>query len=82
MVKQMYYYIGDKNFSKGLSNYFNEFHWNNTEFEDFINKMVEAAGDKYNDLKELCDNWIKKQDLMKFLWMFKVIQIIIKFQNL
>ena len=60
MVKQMYYYIGDKNFSKGLSNYFNEFHWNNTEFEDFINKMVEAAGDKYNDLKELCDNWIKK----------------------
>jgi len=63
MVKQMYYYIGDKNFSKGLSNYFNEFHWNNTVFEDFINKMVEAAGDKYNDLKELCDNWIKKAGL-------------------
>ena len=63
MVKQMYYYIGDKNFSKGLSNYFNEFHWNNTEFEDFINKMVESAGEKFKNLEELCHNWIQKAGL-------------------
>ena len=63
MVKQMYYYIGDENFSKGLSNYFNEFHWNNTVFEDFINKMVQSAGDKFNDLENLCHNWIKKAGL-------------------
>ena len=63
MVKQMYYYIGDENFSKGLSKYFNEFHWNNTEFEDFINKMVEAAGEKYSNLKDLCHNWIQKAGL-------------------
>ena len=63
MVKQMYYYIGDENFSKGLSSYFNEFHWNNTVFEDFINKMVQSAGEKFNDLANLCHNWIKKAGL-------------------
>ena len=63
MVKQMYYYIGEKNFSKGLSNYFNEFHWGNTEFEDFINKMVEASGEEFKDLGDLCHNWIQKAGL-------------------
>ena len=63
MVKQMYYYIGDENFSKGLANYFNEFHWNNTVFEDFITKMVQTAGDKFNNLEDLCHNWIQKAGL-------------------
>ena len=63
MVKQMYYYIGDENFSKGLSLYFNQYHWNNTVFEDFIGKMVEAAGDKFNNLNDLCFNWIQKAGL-------------------
>ena len=63
MVKQMYYYIGDENFSKGLSLYFNQYHWNNTVFEDFIDKMVEASGDKFNNLKDLCFNWIQKAGL-------------------
>ena len=63
MVKQMYYYIGDENFSKGLSLYFNKYHWNNTVFEDFIDKMAEAAGDKFSKLKDLCFNWIQKAGL-------------------
>ena len=63
MVKQMYYYIGDENFSKGLSKYFSEFHWNNTEFDDFINIMVEVSGEKFKDLKNLCHNWIQKAGL-------------------
>ena len=63
MVKQMYYYIGDENFSKGLSLYFNQYHWNNTVFEDFIDKMVEASGDKFNNLNELSFNWIQKAGL-------------------
>ena len=63
MVKQMYYYIGDDNFSKGLAKYFNEFHWSNTEFEDFINKMVEASGEKFKNLENLCYNWIQKAGL-------------------
>ena len=63
MVKQMYYYIGNDNFSKGLSKYFNQYHWNNTVFEDFINKMVEAAGDEFKNLKDLCHNWIQKAGL-------------------
>jgi aminopeptidase N len=63
MVKQMYYYIGDENFSKGLASYFNEYHWKNTEFEDFINKMVEAAGDQFKNLKDLCHSWIQMAGL-------------------
>ena len=63
MVKQMYYYIGDENFSKGLSKYFNEFHWNNTEFDDFINKMIEVSGEKFQILKNLSHNWIQKAGL-------------------
>ena len=63
MVKQMYYYIGDENFSKGLSLYFNQYHWDNTVFDDFMNKMIEASGDKFNNLKELSFNWIQKAGL-------------------
>ena len=63
MVKQIYYYLGDDNFSKGLSKYFNEYHWKNTDFEDFINKMIEAAGENFNNLKDLCHNWIQKAGL-------------------
>ena len=42
----MYYYIVDKNFSKGLSNYLNKFFWNIIEIWNFINKIVETTGDK------------------------------------
>ena len=63
MVKQMYYYIEDENFSKGLSLYFNQYHWNNTVFDDFMNKMIEASGDKFNNLKELSFSWIQKAGL-------------------
>lgn len=91
----MYYYIVDKNFSKGLSNYLNKFFWNIIEIWNFINKIVETTGEKYNDLKELCDKCIKEAELnllyficlwkllaynisMKFLWIFKMIHIILK----
>ena len=43
MVKQMYYYIGDEYFSKGLKLYFQKYKWDNTTFDDFIGKMVEVA---------------------------------------
>jgi len=49
----MYYYIVDENFSKGLTLYFSQYHWNNKVFEDFINKMIEAAWDKYSNLQDL-----------------------------
>ena len=53
----------DDNFSKGLSLYFHQYHYYNTVFEDFIDKMIEASGDKFNNLKGLCFNWIQKAGL-------------------
>ena len=63
MVKQMYYYIGDEFFSKGIKLYFQQYKWDNTTFADFIGKMVEVAGDKLSDLGKLCDEWFKKAGL-------------------
>jgi aminopeptidase N len=60
IIKQLYYYLGEENFSKGLSNYFNEYQWKNVEFEDFINKMIQVDGEKYKDLNNLCQSWIQK----------------------
>ena len=63
MVKQMYYYIGDEFFSKGLKLYFQQYKWDNTTFDDFIGKMVEVAGGKLQDLGNLCKEWFKKAGL-------------------
>ena len=61
MIKQMFYYLGEKNFSNGLSQYFNEFKYKNTEFEEFVNKMIEVSGEQFKDLRDLCYNWIQKE---------------------
>ena len=63
MVKQMYYYIGDEYFSKGLKLYFQKYKWDNTTFDDFIGKMVEVAGGQLSDLGKLCQDWFKKAGL-------------------
>ena len=63
MLKQMYYFIGDEIFQKGLKEYFKTYKWSNTSFDDFIGKMVEAAEGKMNNLRELCNSWLKKAGL-------------------
>ena len=63
LVKQMYYFIGDEAFSKGLKSYFKKYAWNNTIFDDFINEMINAAGDKLKNLKDMCHLWLKKAGL-------------------
>ena len=63
LVKQMYYFIGDEAFSKGLKSYFKKYGWNNTVFEDFINEMINAAGDKLKNLKDMCHLWLQKAGL-------------------
>ena len=63
MVKQMYYFIGDEAFSKGLKSYFKKYGWSNTVFDDFINEMIAAAGDKLSNLKDLCNLWLQKAGL-------------------
>ena len=62
IVKQLYYYIGDENFKKGLKKYFEFFGWSNTKFYDFLDKMEEACEGK-KQLKNICDNWLKKAGL-------------------
>ena len=64
ILKQMYYFIGDSNFSKGLKNYFEKYQWSNTVFSDFIHQMIEAVGHNQKfDLNQLCNNWLKKAGL-------------------
>ena len=54
LVKQMYYFIGDEAFSNGLKSYFKKYGWGNTVFDDFINEMINAAGEKLKNLKDMC----------------------------
>ena len=61
IIKQIYYYLGDKNFSIGLAKYFNEFKYKNVEYEDFLNIMTNISECKFKDLRELCFNWIQKE---------------------
>jgi aminopeptidase N len=70
ILKQMYYFIGDQNFSHGLKNYFETYKWSNTVFDDFINKMIHAIN--YNlgnevessvNLKDLTHHWLKQAGL-------------------
>ena len=63
MVKQMYYFIGDEAFNKGLKTYFKKYAWNNTVFDDFINEMIDAAGEKLKNLKDMCHLWLQKAGL-------------------
>ena len=63
IVKQLYYYIGEEAFNKGLRSYFKKYGWGNTVFDDFINEMINSAGDKLNNLKDMCHLWLKKAGL-------------------
>ena len=71
LVKQMLYVIGKENFSNGLKEYFKAYKWQNTSFDDFINKMDEQLkisneqkGIKNEfELKDLCKQWLTKEGL-------------------
>lgn len=67
LLKQMFYFIGQENFSNGLKAYFKKYSWTNTVFDDFVDKMVEAlhqGGKPVNfDLKALSMDWIMKAGL-------------------
>lgn len=67
ILKQMYYFIGDQNFSDGLKTYFENYKWGNTVFDDFINQMIAAISKSQKhsmiNLKGLSNNWLKKAGL-------------------
>ena len=63
-LKQLFYFIGRENFSKGLKSYFKTFSWRNTIFDDFIGKMVEACGHDFKfNLVEISESWLKRAGL-------------------
>lgn len=70
-LKQMFYFIGEENFSNGLKEYFKAYKWGNTTFDDFVGKMVEQINKETNtynsefkfDLKSLCRKWLNEAGL-------------------
>ncbi len=72
LLKQMFYFIGEKNFSKGLNNYFTKYQWSNTVFDNFVDEMVESVKKsedtsdslrKKFDLKSLSKKWLTESGL-------------------
>ena len=60
LLKQLIFIIGTENFSKGLKEYFKCYKYNNTNFDDFINKMSEQIKLKKNnfDIKNVSKKWL------------------------
>ncbi|MFH1325349.1 MAG: aminopeptidase N, partial [archaeon] len=56
VLKQLMFYIGEKNFRKGVRNYFKKYQWQNTELKDFLKCLEEVYKD---DVAKWFDNWIK-----------------------
>jgi aminopeptidase N len=71
LLKQMFYFIQEKNFSEGLYSYFTKFKWNNSVFDNFIDEMADAVSkrddeDKLRksfDLKNLSKKWLTEPGL-------------------
>jgi len=72
LLKQMFYFVGEKNFSKGLNQYFTKYMWSNTVFDNFVDEMVAAVKSseessdslrKQFDLKTLSKKWLSESGL-------------------
>ena len=57
VLKQLSYFVGEKNFQIGLQSYFKNYAYKNTEVDDFISEIAKAA-DK--DLTEWSDLWLNQ----------------------
>ena len=68
-LKQMFFFIGQENFSNGLKEYFKMYKWGNTKFDNFVDKMTEqleknAEKSEFKfDLKALCKKWLTESGL-------------------
>ncbi len=56
VMKQLSFYIGDKNYRKALKNYFEKHAEKNTVLSDFMAEMEQASG---KDLKTWQDRWLQ-----------------------
>jgi aminopeptidase N len=66
LLKQMFYFIGQDNFSNGLKAYFKKYAWTNTVFEDFVGQMAESLnqnGEVKFDLLAVSKAWITQAGL-------------------
>lgn len=55
VLKQLPYYLGEENFRKGVATYLKAHSYGNTELEDFIGALSQAAG---KDLTEWTQQWL------------------------
>jgi aminopeptidase N len=66
LLKQMFYFIGQDNFSNGLKAYFKKYAWTNTVFDDFVFQMADALnknGSVKFDLLAVSKAWITQAGL-------------------
>ena len=59
ILKQMYYCVGDEQFSKGLKNYFEKNKWKNAVYENFIYEMESVCP----GIEVYAESWLKKAGL-------------------
>ncbi len=55
VLKQLMFLIGEKNFKKGIQNYFKKFQWQNAELKDFLSAL-ESSSKK--PLKKWANQWL------------------------
>lgn len=71
LLKQMFHFIQEKNFSEGLNNYFAKYKWSNSVFDNFIDEMTNAISKRTDedslrksfDLKNLSKKWLTETGL-------------------
>lgn len=55
ILKQLVAYVGETEFFAGISQYFVEHAWKNTEFKDLLNALEKASG---RDLSQFASQWL------------------------
>lgn len=56
VLKQLEFFIGEKNFRRGVQSYFKTFAYQNTKLENFLAELSTASG---KDLQEWANLWLK-----------------------
>jgi len=60
VLKQLWYYLGEENFRKGVSHYLKKYAYQNTELDDFISSLEQVSG---FDLEQWTQQWLYQSGL-------------------
>src|SRR6185312_1773988 len=59
-MKQLAYLIGEKDFQKGLQNYFSKYAYKNADLNDFMGALAEKS---HQDISQWAAQWLETQGL-------------------